>query len=57
MIGPPEAHDFFYHLALLVHLDRVDTAISALVAIGFNRGLERFVERPNTPAQDIGKPQ
>jgi hypothetical protein len=51
-----EVQDLFHHLALLVHLDRVDADVAALILVLRDGALERTVDFSETMLQDVGEP-
>src|SRR5439155_26848846 len=50
-----EVEYLLYDVSLLVDLDWVNAAISALVSEFLNRGLERFVNFADAVAEDVGE--
>ena len=55
MIGSAVLHDLFDHLPLLIHLDRVDAEVAALVLVFGNGALESRVDLAQPVFQDIGE--
>ena len=55
LVGPAVLENFFDHLALLVHLDRVNAAVAALVAVLGDGVLERLVHLAQAVLQDLAE--
>jgi hypothetical protein len=55
-VGLAEVEHLFDDLALLVHLDRVDAAVLALILVLGNGGLKRRVDLAETVLEDVGEP-
>ena len=55
MVRAAELENLLDHLPLLVHLDRINAAVSALVAVLGDRILERLVQFAQTMLQDFGE--
>src|SRR5262249_7349069 len=55
IVRTPEAPQFLDDLVLLVHLDRIHAAITAMVAVVTNRRLEAADERAHPAVQHIGE--
>ena len=53
--GPAVLDQLLDHVALLVHLDRVDAAVGALVVVLGDRLLERAEQLLDAGAQDVGE--
>ena len=54
-VRPAEVEHLLDDLPLLVHLDRVDAAVAALVLVLRDRGLERGVDVAEAVPQDVGE--
>ena len=57
VVRPAEFYDFFHHLALLVHLDRVDAVVLAFVVVFLDGVLENGGQAVDAGAQNIGEPE
>ena len=55
LVGPAEVEHLLDDLALLVHLDRVDAAVAALVLVLRDGGLERRVDLAEAVLEDVGE--
>ena len=55
MIIAPEVKHFLDDLALLVHLDRVDTAVTALIAVLTNGKVKGLVQLAQPMFDDVGE--
>ncbi len=55
VVRPAVLEHFFHHLALLVHLDRIDAAILAVERVFLDRALERFVDFPEAVLEHVAE--
>ena len=55
VVRPAEVEHFLDDLPLLVHLDRVDAAVAALVLVLRDGGLERGVDVAEAVLEDVGE--
>ena len=55
VVRPAELEHLFDHLPLLVHLDRVDAAVAALVLVLGDGGLEGVVDLPQAVLEDVAE--
>src|SRR5436853_360146 len=53
--SPPELHDLLDDIAVLVHLDRVDALVCALVAVFGDGAPERLVELDDAAFEHVGE--
>ena len=55
MIRPAELEDLFHHLPLLIHLDRINAAVIALVVVLGDGALERLVHFAQPMLENFGE--